>query len=122
MTFGVLLLTGVAGGVGAALRFVVDGAVVRAFRRPLPLGTMVVNLSASLALGVVVGATASGHGQTIVGTGLLGGYSTFSTWMLETQRLAEDRRSAWAVANLVVSVIGGVAGIVLGRAIGRGFG
>jgi CrcB protein len=121
MTLGVLLATGAAGAVGTLLRFSVDGAVMRAFRRPFPLGTMVVNLSAALTLGVLVGLVASGRTQTIVGTGLLGGYSTFSTWMLETVRLAEDRRPGWAVANVALSVVGGVLGIVVGRAIGRGF-
>lgn len=120
MTLGVLLATGAAGAVGAVLRFSVDGAVMRAFRRPFPLGTMVVNLSAAFLLGLLVGLTASGRPQTILGTGLLGGYSTFSTWMLETGDLVAERRPAWAVANLVVSVVGGVLGIVLGRAVGRG--
>ncbi len=120
MTLGVLLATGAAGAVGTLLRFSVDGAVMRAFRRPFPLGTMVVNLSAALLLGLVVGFAASGRTQTIVGTGLLGGYSTFSTWMLETRQLYADRQPGWAVANLVVSVAGGLLGIVVGRAIGRG--
>lgn len=119
MSFGLLMLVGVAGALGALLRFTVDRAVMRAVPRPFPLGTMTVNLSASLLLGVLVGATASTTTQSIAGTGLLGGYSTFSTWMLETQRLAEDRRGAWAIANLVASVAGGILGIVVGRAIGR---
>lgn len=121
MTLGVLLATGVAGAVGTVLRFSVDGAVMRAFRRPFPLGTMAVNLSAALLLGLLVGLTASGRTQTIVGTGLLGGYSTFSTWMFETRQLYADRQAGWAVANLAVSIVGGVLGIVVGRAIGRGF-
>lgn len=119
MSLGLLMVVGVAGAFGALLRFTVDGAVMRVVPRPFPLGTMVVNLSASLLLGVLVGVAASTTTQSILGTGLLGGYSTFSTWMLETQRLAADRRGAWAVANLVVSLAGGVLGIVVGRAIGR---
>lgn len=122
MTLGVLLATGAAGAVGTLLRFSVDGAVMRAFRRPFPLGTMVVNLSASLLLGLLVGLAASERAQTIVGVGLLGGYSTFSTWMLETRELVDERRSRWAIANLLVSVVGGVIGLVVGRAIGRGLG
>jgi CrcB protein len=119
MTLGVVLATGAAGAVGTLLRFSVDSAVMRAFRRPFPLGTLAVNLSAALLLGLVVGLTTTGRTQTIVGTGLLGGYSTFSTWMLETRQLYADRRAGWAVANLVVSVLGGVLGVVVGRAIGR---
>jgi fluoride exporter len=121
MTLGLLLATGAAGAVGTVLRFSVDGAVMRALGRPFPLGTMVVNVSAALLLGLVVGLVATGRTQTVVGTGLLGGYSTFSTWMLETRHLYADRQSGWAVVNVVASVAGGVLGIVLGRAIGRGF-
>lgn len=121
MSLGLWLAVGLAGGLGAALRFTVDGAVVRLVPRPFPFGTMVVNLSASFVLGVLVGATVGSTAQTVVGTGLLGGYSTFSTWMLETERLAAAGRGRWAVANLVVSVVGGVLGVLLGRAIGRGF-
>lgn len=117
MTLGLLLATGAAGAVGTVLRFSVDGAVMRAFRRPFPLGTMTVNLSAALLLGLVVGLVATGRTQTIVGTGLLGGYSTFSTWMLETRQLYADRQAGWAVVNLVASVVGGVLGIVVGRAV-----
>lgn len=120
MTLGVLLATGAAGAVGTVLRFTVDATAMRAFRRPFPLGTMAVNLSAALLLGLLVGLAASGRAQTIVGGGLLGGYSTFSTWMLETRQLYADGRSAWAAVNLVASVVGGVLGIVVGRAIGRG--
>lgn len=120
MTLGLALATGAAGAVGTLLRFSVDSAVMRAFGRPFPLGTMAVNLSAALLLGLLVGLTTSGRTQTVVGTGLLGGYSTFSTWMLETRQLYADRGTAWVAANLLISVLGGVLGIVVGRAIGRG--
>lgn len=122
MSLGVLLATGAAGAVGTVLRFSVDAAVMRALARPFPLGTLVVNLTAALLLGVLVGATSAGRAQAIVGAGLLGGYSTFSTWMLETERLADERRYGWAAANLLVSVVGGVLGFVVGRAVGCGLG
>lgn len=117
MTLGLLLATGAAGAIGTVLRFSVDSTVMRALGRPFPLGTMTVNLTAALSMGLVVGLIASGRAQTIAGAGLLGGYSTFSTWMLETERLYADRQTGWAVVNLVVSVAGGVLGIVAGRSI-----
>ncbi len=120
MTLGLTLATGAAGALGALLRFAVDGAVMRRLPRSFPLGTLVVNLSASLLLGVLVGATAEGTARTIVGSGLLGGYSTFSTWMLETRALVEQRQGRAAVANLLVSVVGGVLGLLAGRALAGG--
>jgi CrcB protein len=114
---GLLVLVGLAGAVGALLRFTVDGAVTRRVARPVPVGTLVVNASAALLLGALTGLAASTDGTLVVGTGLLGGYSTFSTWMLDTHRLAEDRRGRWAVANVVVSVLVGLAAVAVGRAI-----
>ncbi len=54
----------------------------------------------------------------LVGTGLIGAYTTFSTWMLESQRLAEDRRPALAIWNIAGSVAVGVALVVAGWALG----
>jgi CrcB protein len=114
---GLLVLVGLAGAVGSLLRFAVDGAVTRRFARPLPLGTLAVNASAALLLGALTGLAATTDAALIAGTGLLGGYSTFSTWMLDTHRLAEDRRGRWAVANVVVSLLVGLAAVAAGRAI-----
>lgn len=115
------LAVAVAGGLGAATRFVVDGAV----RRRLPMvPTLVVNVTGSFALGVVAGlvlrdAVGPGLGA-VVGTGFLGGYTTFSTASTETVRLLEQRRLvaavATAVAMLLLSVAACAAGLALGRA------
>jgi CrcB protein len=51
----------------------------------------------------------------LAGTAFVGAYTTFSTWMLETQRLGEERRMWAAGANIVVSVVLGVAAAVLGQ-------
>ena len=118
MTLGILIATGVAGGVGTLMRYGVDRAVTGTARVPFPAGTLAVNLSAALLLGVLVGAAASGRTQTIVGSGLLGGYSTFSTWMLETVDLAGDRRRGQAIVNLVAGAGGGLLGFAIGQAVG----
>ncbi len=117
MSLGVTLLVGLAGALGSLLRFAVGGAVTRGLRWSLPLGTLTVNLSGALVLGLLTGATTATNTGLIFGTGLLGGYTTFSTWMLETERLAEARQGRWAVANVIVSLLVGVAAIALGRAI-----
>ena len=89
----VLLALGVAvaGGIGAAARMVLDGAITAATRIPYPVGTTVVNVTGSLLLGVVTGlASGLGPWALVLGTGLLGGYTTFSTASFETVRLVES--------------------------------
>lgn len=112
-----------AGGVGAAARFVVDGAVRARTRGELPLGTMVVNVSGSLLLGVLTGLglahLASDQVVLVLGTGLLGGYTTFSTASVETVRLLQaGRYAASLVASLgmlVAAVAAAGAGLWLGQ-------
>ena len=96
-------------GCGAVLRFLFDGAVTRAVSSSLPLGTMAVNLTGSLALGVIDGAALPHNIAFIFGTGMVGAYTTFSTWMFETQRLAEERQVTRAAQNIYLSLILGVA-------------
>ena len=85
---GVMLL----GGLGAVARFSLDRAVSKRVARPFPFGTLVVNLSGALLLGFLAGLALSPHLALLAGTGFVGSYTTFSTWMLETQRLAEERQ------------------------------
>jgi fluoride exporter len=111
---GVLLL----GGVGAVLRFLVDRAVSGRLGRPFPFGTLVVNLSGAMLLGFLGGVALSPHAALLAGTAFVGSYTTFSTWMLETQRLSEERRVWPAAANIVVSVALGLVAAWLGQSIG----
>jgi CrcB protein len=114
----VVLGVGLLGGLGAVGRFVVDGAVAHRVGRGFPFGTLVVNLSGAFALGLLVGAAVSSGALRLVGTGLLGAYTTFSTWALESQRLAEDGQGRLAAANFLVSLILGLAVAWLGRKLG----
>lgn len=108
-----------AGGVGAACRMMLDGAVKTRVRTPYPLGTTVINVSGSLALGVVTALAAPlGPWAVVLGTGLLGGYTTFSTASYETVRLAQEGRWRAAIANgfgmLVVALAAAALGLWLG--------
>jgi CrcB protein len=107
------------GGLGALARFFVDGVVSARAGREFPIGTLAVNLSGAIVLGLFVGLAFTGNRMLLAGTATIGSYTTFSTWMLETQRLAEDGslRAAWA--NALVSLAVGLAVAALGRAIGR---
>jgi CrcB protein len=106
------------GGAGSVLRFLADGVVASAGGRGFPLGSLAVNVSGSMILGLITGLTL-GHDQALLaGTAAVGSYTTFSTWMLETQRLAEEREHGRAAVNVIASLVLGVAAAALGRLIG----
>jgi fluoride exporter len=106
------------GGAGAMARFLVDGTVSTRLGRAFPLGTLAVNLSGSLTLGVLVGLTLGDDSMRLLGTGLIGGYTTFSTWAFESHRLAEDGEARLGAINFGVSLALGVGLAWLGREIG----
>lgn len=97
------LAVAVAGGIGAVSRFVLDGAIKGRLRRSYPVGTTVINVTGSFLLGFVTGLASAhllgGEWRLILGTGFLGGYTTFSTASFETVRLALERRWGPALLN-----------------------
>jgi CrcB protein len=107
------------GAVGALVRFFVDGIIASQAGRDFPVGTMVVNLSGAILLGLAVGLGFSGDRLTLAGTATLGSYTTFSTWMLETQRLVEEGEVVSAAGNMLLSLAVGLGAAALGRLIGR---
>jgi CrcB protein len=108
----------VTGGFGAVLRFLVDGAVARRAARSFPFGTLAVNISGAALLGLLGSLALSRHAALLAETAFIGSYTTFSTWMLETQRLSEERQIRRAVANLAASIVLGVAAALAGQWIG----
>ncbi|WP_420178564.1 fluoride efflux transporter CrcB [Paenarthrobacter sp. TA1.8] len=117
-----VVLLALAGGIGAAVRFMVDGFMRQRFKTALPWGTILINVSGSLALGFLAGLLMRGQAPEplflIVGTGFLGGYTTFSTASLETIRLIQSGRTGLALLNS----LGSMAASVLAAAAGVGFG
>jgi CrcB protein len=105
---------GLFGAVGAIARFLLDGVVSARASSSFPWGTLLVNLTGAFALGFVTGKL-SGDAQLLVGTGLLGGYTTFSTWMFESHRLGEDGELGRSLLNLVGSLALGILAVWLGR-------
>jgi len=118
MSLPVLLAIGVLGGAGSIARFLLDGAVAARFGRDFPYGTLAVNLSGSLALGLLVGAALASDAYRLAGTGLLGAYPTFSTWALESHRLGEDGQLRLGALNFAVSLVLGVGAAWFGRRLG----
>ena len=106
----------VIGGLGAVARFMVDRAVARRAARSFPLGTLTVNISGAVLLGFITGLTLSHTVTLLAGTAFLGAYTTFSTWMLETQRLTEERQIWPALTNVVASILLGLAAAAAGQA------
>ena len=106
------------GGAGSVLRFLADGIVESAAGRDFPLGTMVVNVSGAVILGLLAGLAVGHDAALLAGTAAVGSYTTFSTWMLETQRLTEERQHRKAAVNVAASLVAGVAAAALGQLIG----
>jgi CrcB protein len=107
----------VLGGAGALARFLLDAAVERRTGGRFPLGTLAVNLSGALLLGLLAGVEPGGDALTLAGTAALGSFTTFSTWMLEAHRLAQDGQFGLAIANVGYSAAAGLAATALGLAL-----
>jgi fluoride exporter len=107
------------GSIGALARFLLDRTVSSRSASPFPGGTLLVNVSGALVLGILIGASVSGTALLLAGTATIGSYTTFSTWMLETHRLGEDGQTQGAALNLFLSLGLGLAAVALGRLIGH---
>jgi CrcB protein len=106
------------GALAAVARFAVSAAVARRADGWFPWGTLAVNQSGTMLLGLLVGMGLSGDALTLAGGALLGSYTTFSTWMLDSERLAAGGRGGALIANLLGSLLLGLAAVALGRALG----
>jgi len=118
-----LVWVGVAflGGCGALARFGLTLLVADRLHPHLPGGTLAVNVSGAFLLGLLAGASVEGDARLLFGAGLLGAYTTFSTWMIETQRIGEAGKRRLALVNVGLSIALGLAAAALGRWIGQQF-
>jgi fluoride exporter len=105
---------GLAGGLGAVARWLIVIAAERTALLNAPPAILVVNLSGALAIGLLAGAGLDGDARAIVATGFLGGYTTFSTWMVQSEELIRARQPWWAAANLIGSLLLGFGAVALG--------
>lgn len=105
------------GGCGAVARVVLDQWISERAGGALPFGILFVNVSGALALGVLSSAGVDGDAFRLVGGGLLGAYTTFSTWMLETHSIGRAGQRRAAALNVGLSVALGLAAVALGRAL-----
>jgi fluoride exporter len=115
------IAVGLLGGLAAGARFVLDHEIGLRADGPYPLGILAVNLSGALVIGVVAGAGLDGAALTIVAGGAIGSFTTFSTWILDSQRLAEADLVRLAALNIGLSVTAGFAAVALGHWLGSTF-
>ena len=121
-----LLLVCAGGAVGSGLRFLVSSALLRAAGPAFPWGTLVVNGLGSFAIGAVMQGALQGQvspgARMLLAAGLLGGFTTFSSFSWETLRLVQAGQSGLALANvggnLVLSLVAVGLGMMLVRAVG----
>lgn len=128
MNLGLILLAALAGGLGAGARYVLDRLITTRTRTVFPVGILVVNATGSFLLGLLTGLGAAivpPDLLLVLGVGLLGGYTTFSTVAVESVLAAERREVAVAAGNLlgtlVLSVALALGGIALGAGIAVGY-
>jgi fluoride exporter len=112
------VLISLMGGFGAAARFAVDGWVREKWANVLPVATLVVNVTGSLLIGLLAGGALyhgwGGDWLVALTVGFCGGYTTFSTAMVETVRLAQAGQTRRAVAVVVGSLLLTVGAAALG--------
>ena len=97
------------GALGALARFEAGARIARLRPGDFPWGTFAINLSGGFALGVLVGLEVADAPRLTIGVGMLGSYTTFSTWMVEAQRLGEDGEWALMWLYLLGSMGAGLA-------------
>jgi fluoride exporter len=117
----VAVVVGLAGAVGAVLRYLADGAVEDRISGPFPWGTMAVNVSCSLVLGVLTGLAwyhgLAGDDRAVLGVGFCGGFTTWSTASWESVRLAESGLVRQAVTFTLGGLLAALCAAALGIAV-----
>lgn len=112
------LAVSLAGGLGACARFILDGLIRAKANHPTPWGTIIINISGSFLLGYLTGVASQSllppTWLPIVGTGFLGGYTTFSTASVETARLLTEERRLAATVSGVGTLLGATAAAAAG--------
>jgi len=109
---------GLLGGTAAAARFLIDAALTARSEHPFPLGILAINIGGALALGLVAGAALEGQALIIVAGGGIGSFTTFSTWILDSHRLAEAGHTHLVWLNIGLSLVAGFAAVALGSWLG----
>jgi CrcB protein len=120
-----LFAVAAAGFAGALARFWLGGYIAAKLGTPFPWGTFVINITGAVSLGLLTGLAGRGSVspdlRTVIGTGFLGAYTTFSTWTLETVRLMQSGSYRLALANIGLSALTGLLAAGCGLALSGHF-
>lgn len=108
MNSAVWIWIGIGGGIGSLCRYAAARWAGNRFESVFPWGTLMVNAAGALLLGVLQGSSLDAIWMLLLGTGFLGGMTTFSTWMLESVRLLEEGENMAAAGNLLGSAGAGL--------------
>ena len=106
------------GGLMAVARFGLDALLSDHPVQPFPLGILVVNLLGTVVAGIAIGAALGPQPSTVIAGGVTGSFTTFSTWMLDSERLADSGRADLARLNIAVSLVAGLGAVALGHWLG----
>jgi fluoride exporter len=117
----VWVCVGLLSGLGACLRFLLDAALERIRPTRFPLGILAVNGIGAFALGLLHGAGVTGDALLLSGTAVLGSFTTFSTWMVQTERMEAEGERGLALANAGGSLVLGLLAVIVGWALGAAF-
>jgi len=120
------LIVFLGGGLGAALRHGINLISVRTLGTEFPYGTLIINVTGSLLMGLIAGylavrGDASQHWRLFLMTGILGGYTTFSAFSLDAALLYERGATGLAALYVLASVILSIGGLFAGLALVRNF-
>ena len=122
MTPLVFVALAAAGGLGASSRMLIDGLIKSRMSTALPWGTIIINVSGSLVLGLLTGLAGANllpeAWHLVLGTGFLGGYTTFSTASFETVRLLQERRWAAGLVNALGTLVFATTAAAIGMWLG----
>ena len=118
------LIVAVGGAIGSVGRFALAGLIDGRWAGEFPLGTLVVNVLGSFLIGLIAGLTDHKPTQQFLMTGILGGFTTFSSFSLQTVRLVEDGRllpaGGYVLASVALCLLGTFLGLLVARAVSRG--
>ncbi|HKV98228.1 MAG TPA: fluoride efflux transporter CrcB [Vicinamibacterales bacterium] len=115
----------IGGALGSVARHAMNSFVSHRLTHAVPAATAIVNLIGCLVIGILTGLLVAGQirmsmtARTFVFVGILGGFTTFSTFGLDTFTLMHEGRPLVAMANVLVQCVGGIAGVALGYALGN---
>lgn len=112
-------LVGIGAAIGATGRFFVSTTVKRYILIAFPIATLIINLLGCFLMGVILGNNILGNGWTFLGIGVLGGFTTFSTWMNEIAELIDVKNWRNAILYLILSFFGGWTLVWLGMVVSK---